>query len=91
MMFKPVRIVATILLFAAFVMVWVSAFAINSAVSENSSQRRDRETIADCLYLRTQVLALVFVIVLWLAYLWYSLSYIPYARDMVKGAVSRVF
>lgn len=33
MMFKPVRIVATILLIAAFVMVWVSAFAINSAVS----------------------------------------------------------
>ncbi|CAO1632464.1 unnamed protein product [Sympodiomycopsis kandeliae] len=68
MMFKPVRIVATIILFVAFAMVWIAAFAIHS-----------------------EILALVFVIVLWLAYLWYCLSYIPYARDAVKGAVSRVF
>lgn len=33
-MFKPVRIAATAILFAAFAMVWVSAFALHSAVSD---------------------------------------------------------
>lgn len=32
-MFKPVRIVATLILLVAFIMVWVSAFAIGSTVS----------------------------------------------------------
>ncbi|PWN30399.1 SFT2-domain-containing protein [Jaminaea rosea] len=67
-MFKGTRIIATGILIAAFVMVWVSAFAIKSTI-----------------------LAIVFVVVLYLAFIWYSLSYIPYARDFVKGMVSKVF
>ncbi|CAO1619757.1 unnamed protein product [Parajaminaea phylloscopi] len=67
-MFKSIRLVATLILFAAFAMVWVSAFALHSGIA-----------------------AIVFVVVLYLAYIWYSLSYIPYARDMVKGMVSKFF
>ncbi|CEH15865.1 sft2-domain-containing protein [Ceraceosorus bombacis] len=48
-MFEPVRIVATLILFAAFVMVWVAAFAIG-----------------------INALALIFVVILYLAYIWYS-------------------
>lgn len=35
------------------------------------------------------VLALIFVVVLYLAYMWYTLSYIPFARDFVKRIFSR--
>ncbi|WVR00149.1 hypothetical protein IAU59_007291 [Kwoniella sp. CBS 9459] len=60
-MFKPVRVVATVLLFASIVMTFVSAFVLPT------------------------LLCIVFVIVQYLAYLWYSLSYIPYARTLVKS------
>ncbi|WVQ74223.1 hypothetical protein IAR50_003818 [Cryptococcus sp. DSM 104548] len=62
-MFKPVRVVATILLFAAIIMTFVSAFVLPT------------------------VLCIIFVIVQYLAYLWYTLSYIPYARTAVKSAI----
>ncbi|ORX40525.1 Got1/Sft2-like family-domain-containing protein [Kockovaella imperatae] len=62
-MFKPVRVVATILLFAAIAMTFVSAFVLPA------------------------ILCIVFVIVQYLAFLWYSLSYVPYARTMVKNMV----
>ena len=57
-MFKPVRVVATIILFAAIVMTFVSAFVLPTLT------------------------CIIFVIVQYLAYLWYSLSYIPYARTV---------
>ncbi|UZJ55079.1 hypothetical protein CBS101457_004399 [Exobasidium rhododendri] len=66
LMFQPVRVVATGILFACLVMVWISAFVLNIAV-----------------------LALIFVIILYLAYIWYTLSYIPYARSFVKSLVSK--
>ncbi|KAK1921975.1 SFT2-domain-containing protein [Papiliotrema laurentii] len=62
-MFKPVRIVATVLLFASVAMCFVSAFVLPA------------------------ILCIVFVIIQYLAYLWYSLSYIPYARTVVKSWV----
>ncbi|CAD6575460.1 MAG: hypothetical protein TREMPRED_001426 [Tremellales sp. Tagirdzhanova-0007] len=62
-MFKPVRIVATLLLFASIVMTFVSAFVLPT------------------------ILCIVFVIVQYLAFLWYSLSYIPYARTLAKSWV----
>ena len=37
------------------------------------------------------LLTLICALIQWLALLWYSLSYIPFARDMVKGAFSRFF
>lgn len=37
--------------------------------------------------LKNDVLCLVFVIIEYLAYTWYSLSYIPYARTLVKSMV----
>ncbi|KAG8748138.1 hypothetical protein FRC10_008871 [Ceratobasidium sp. 414] len=58
-MFKPVRVVATIVFFATIGLVFVGAF----------------------------VLCIVFVIIEYLAYTWYCLSYIPYARTAVKNLV----
>jgi len=61
-MFKPVRVVATLVLFATIGLIFVGAFVIGSSV-----------------------LCIIFVVVEYLAYTWYTLSYIPYARSAVKG------
>lgn len=63
-MFKPVRVVATIVFLGSIGLIFVSAFVIKS-----------------------DIVCIVFVIVEYLAYTWYTLSYIPYAR----AAVLRVF
>lgn len=60
MMFKPVRIVATIVFLASIGLVFVGAFVIKS-----------------------DILCIIFVIIEYLAYTWYTLSYIPYARSAV--------
>ncbi|KAH9951295.1 SFT2-domain-containing protein [Amylocystis lapponica] len=60
LMFKPVRIVATIVFIASIVLVFIGAFLI-----------------------RSDILCIIFVIIEYLAYLWYTLSYIPYARSAV--------
>lgn len=60
LMFKPVRILATIVFIASIVLVFVGAFVI-----------------------RSDILCIIFVIIEYLAYLWYNLSYIPYARSAV--------
>jgi len=59
-MFKPVRVVASIVFLASIAMIFVSAFVI-----------------------KNDVICIVFVIVEYLAYTWYTLSYIPYARTAV--------
>jgi len=64
LMFKPVRIVATLVFLAMIGLVFVGAFVI-----------------------RSDVLCLVFVILEYLAYTWYSISYIPYARSAVLKTV----
>lgn len=38
--------------------------------------------------LHKALLALIFIIIQSLAMTWYSLSYIPYARDMVKKTIN---
>lgn len=60
MMFKPVRVVATILFLASIGLIFVGAFVLNSGI-----------------------LCIIFVIIEYLAFLWYTLSYIPYARSAV--------
>jgi len=59
LMFKPVRIVATIILFVAIAATFATAFAPIPGV-----------------------VALICAIIAYLAMLWYSLSYIPYARKV---------
>lgn len=60
---------------AAFVMVWVAVFAIDSGVSTNAMVAGDPSTLTSMSALQhTQVLAIVFVVVLYLAYIWYSVS-----------------
>ncbi|KAI0807153.1 SFT2-domain-containing protein [Fomes fomentarius] len=60
MMFKPVRVVATIIFLGSIGLIFVGAFV-----------------------LRNDVLCIIFVIIEYLAYTWYTLSYIPYARTAV--------
>ncbi|KAI0340480.1 SFT2-domain-containing protein [Trametopsis cervina] len=60
MMFKPVRVLATIVFLASIVLVFIGAFVLSS-----------------------DVLSIIFVIIEYVAYTWYTLSYIPYARSAV--------
>jgi len=64
LMFKPVRIVATVVFIASIILVFIAAFVLNS-----------------------DILCFVFVVIEYLAYAWYSLSYIPYARTAVLKMV----
>jgi len=64
LMFKPVRVIATIVFLASIGLVFVAAFV-----------------------LRNEILCIVFVVIEYLAYTWYTLSYIPYARAAVIKAV----
>jgi len=64
LMFKPVRIVATIVFLASIGLIFVGAFV-----------------------LKNDLLCLIFVFIEYLAYTWYTLSYIPYARAAVTKAV----
>ncbi|KAF8582070.1 SFT2-domain-containing protein [Ramaria rubella] len=60
LMFKPVRVVATIVFLVSIGLVFVGAFV-----------------------LRADILCIVFVIIEYLAFTWYTLSYIPYARTAI--------
>ncbi|CAL1704312.1 unnamed protein product [Somion occarium] len=60
LMFKPIRVVATIVFIASIVLIFVGAFVLKSGI-----------------------LCIIFVIIEYLAYTWYTLSYIPYARSAV--------
>jgi len=64
LMFKPVRVIATVVLFASIGLVLVGAFVLHNGV-----------------------LCLIFVIIEFLAYTWYTLSYIPYARTAVLKVI----
>ncbi|KAF7322555.1 ER-Golgi vesicle protein transport Sft2 [Mycena chlorophos] len=64
LMFKPVRVVATIVFLASIGLVFVGAFVLGN-----------------------EILCLILVIIEFLAYTWYSLSYIPYARTGVKRMI----
>jgi hypothetical protein len=64
LMFKPVRVVATIVFLASIGLVFVGAFVLDNGT-----------------------LCLIFVFIEFLAYSWYTLSYIPYARSAVTKAV----
>ncbi|KAN0066548.1 hypothetical protein ACQY0O_000642 [Thecaphora frezii] len=67
-MFAKVRIVFTLAMMASFAMVWVSAFAIGSAI-----------------------VSLIFVVVLYVSFTLYSLSYIPYCIELLKRMASKFF
>ncbi|KAG1819548.1 Got1/Sft2-like family-domain-containing protein [Suillus subaureus] len=64
LMFKPVRIIATVVFLGSVGLVFVGAFV-----------------------LKNEILCIIFVIVEYLAYIWYNLSYIPYARSAVLKLV----
>lgn len=64
LMFKPVRIIATLVFLVSIGLVFVGAFVIGIGA-----------------------ICILFVILEYLAYTWYCLSYIPYARSAVLKAV----
>jgi len=64
LMFKPVRVIATVVFLGSIAMVFVAAFV-----------------------LRNELLCIIMVIVEYLAFSWYTLSYIPYARDAVLKVI----
>ena len=97
-MFKPVRVVATLIFLGSIVLVFIGAYVIGSDVrtplhilyhdvdipllqfrycASVSFTVRVPCTGADPTFLA------VFVIIEYLAYTWYTLSYIPYARAAV--------
>ena len=95
-MFKPVRVVATIIFLASIALIFVGAFVIRSDVSRPTSilahlltKHRLRSCASVSSFystwpLRRLTLLPVFVIIEYLAYTWYTLSYIPYARTAVR-------
>jgi len=64
LMFKPVRILATVVFLASIALVFVGAFVI-----------------------KNDILCIIFVIIEYLAYTWYTLSYIPYARTAILKVI----
>jgi len=64
LMFKPVRVVATIIFLLSIGLVFVGAIV-----------------------LRNEILCIIFVVIQYLAYTWYTLSYIPYARTAILKAI----
>ncbi|KAF5372960.1 hypothetical protein D9758_001686 [Tetrapyrgos nigripes] len=60
LMFKPVRVIATVVFLASIALIFVAAFVLHN-----------------------ELLCLIFVIIQYFAYTWYSLSYIPYARTAI--------
>lgn len=95
-MFKPVRIVATIVFIAMIGMIFITAFVIKSDVRPSPTpyfkpyvlilSRRFSALVgfpsALCVFLYLRSFT-VFVILEYLAYTWYTLSYIPYARSAI--------
>ena len=100
-MFKPIRVVATIIFLASIGMVFVGAFVLTNevrslltahsfvhliafVVSQILCLSSPRHFCDDCML---TVICVVLVIIEYLAFTWYSLSYIPYARSAVKRMV----
>lgn len=83
-MFKPVRVVATIVFLAMIVLIFVAAFVLGNGTLCISKPLPSLPLVLDLLK-REDVL--VFVVLEYLAFLWYTLSYIPYARSAVLKVV----
>ena len=100
-MFKPVRVVATLIFLGSIVLIFVGAFVIGSDVSTPRYMSTYAETyyvfpdpLHQCVPFRklsgsltNRSAGTVFVIIEYLAYTWYTLSYIPYARSAVRSMV----
>jgi len=81
-MFKPVRVVATIVFLAMIVMIFISAFVLGNGTL-CISESRPLIIFYHFLWHFAQTRDAVFVVLEYLAFLWYTLSYIPYARTAV--------
>lgn len=86
-MFAPTRIIATVLMVVCLVMTIVSAVAVSQSLIALCPYPSLIKCIF-CFQLNKAGLSLLFVILQFLSMTWYSLSYIPYARDAVKKTIN---
>lgn len=89
-MFAPTRVIATIMMFVALGLTLWAALVVCTVTNFQPYLYMYLNLLL--LYivffqLHKAGLALVFMIIQYFAMLWYSLSYIPYARDAVKKTV----
>ena len=80
-MFASTRAIATILVFASFILTLLAALVVSLSLFLCAWFNLIRFQLHNAIL---AILALVFIIIQSLAMTWYSLSYIPYARDAVK-------
>lgn len=80
-MFHSKRIIATIIVLVSICLTLVAALVVSGDLI---ALRSRIHLIRILLQLHKAMLALIFIIIQSLAMTWYSLSYIPYARDAVK-------
>jgi len=85
-MFASTRLIATILVIVSVTLTLVAALYVSTFYFLFISIL-EIFTINFCFQLHNPGLALLFIIIQSLAMTWYSLSYIPYARDAVKKTV----
>lgn len=78
-MFHSKRIIATIIVIVSITLTLVAALVVSKLELSSGSH-----LIFVLFQLHKAMLALIFIIIQSLAMTWYSLSYIPYARDAVK-------
>lgn len=82
-MIDPNRLVATIVFFAALAVTLVVALMVClSHAIPLTSKWGD--------YLWAKILCILLVIIQALAFIWYSISYIPFARDFVKSVLGNL-
>jgi hypothetical protein len=90
-MFKPVRVVATVVFLTAIIIVIVIVIVTATDFAFPTTLGiilyYSKHSICGLFHLFAQARDAAFVVVEYLAFLWYALSYIPYARS----AVLRVF
>ena len=86
-MFAPTRIIATIMIFVAIALTLYAALVVSLIIQICNFIFVILYSIFCIFQLHNAGLALLFIIIQSLAMLWYSLSYIPYARDAVKKTV----
>ncbi|KAG5327797.1 SFT2B protein, partial [Pseudoatta argentina] len=83
-MFASTRIIATILVFVSIILTLFAALHVSMQYCFLYILNTLKYLLHFCFQLHNPGLALLFIIIQSLAMTWYSLSYIPYARDAVK-------
>lgn len=85
-MFASTRIIATIIVLVSIVLTLVCAIVVSILSSQSQALLKP----SSLQQFHKPGLVLLMIIIQSLAMTWYSLSYIPYARDLVKKTFSTI-